>query len=242
VVPKQTRETISYDVKQYTMSGAEVLEPVDHAGCYIPIVPVYGDEIALDGKRYFRSLIYSAKDLQRMFNYWRGVRNLFRGRQYVGSRPRCRVTAGRVLRARSQTRSSMLRVSTDQHEKAWARSACQEGGMIARSSLVSPATGLIGGGIFSGDRPRRARPDRRVIHASHGLDIVGGVQRLLQHAGRHACEWLPLRRYSLVFILDEGMRLFVRRGPLIDSGIERAHRADERRLRRQRDKLGRGRA
>jgi hypothetical protein len=53
------------------MSGAQVLETNDWAGKYIPIIPVYGDEIDVEGKRYFRSLIRDAKDAQRMFNYWR---------------------------------------------------------------------------------------------------------------------------------------------------------------------------
>lgn len=60
-----------YKVRQHIVSGAEVLETVDWAGSYIPIVPVYGDEVNVEGKRYFRSLIRDAKDAQRMFNYWR---------------------------------------------------------------------------------------------------------------------------------------------------------------------------
>lgn len=58
-------------VTQTFMSGADILETNEWQGCYIPIVPVYGDEIVVQGKRYFRSLIYNAKDAQRMFNYWR---------------------------------------------------------------------------------------------------------------------------------------------------------------------------
>lgn len=65
------REVSSHKVTQYIISGAEVLETVAWAGVYIPIVPVYGSEITLEGKRYFRSLIRSAKDSQQMFNYWR---------------------------------------------------------------------------------------------------------------------------------------------------------------------------
>jgi hypothetical protein len=53
------------------MSGAEVLETVDWAGKFIPIVPVYGDELLVDGRRRLRSLVRDAKDPQRMFNYWR---------------------------------------------------------------------------------------------------------------------------------------------------------------------------
>ena len=65
------RETQSHKVMQYILTGAEVLERNEWAGKYIPIVPVYGDEINVEGKRYFRSLIRDAKDSQRMFNYWR---------------------------------------------------------------------------------------------------------------------------------------------------------------------------
>lgn len=65
------RPVKGHKVRCRLMSGAEVLEETDWAGKYIPIVPVYGEEINLEGKRYFRSMIRSAKDAQRMFNYWR---------------------------------------------------------------------------------------------------------------------------------------------------------------------------
>ncbi|MGB4498529.1 MAG: portal protein [Methylococcaceae bacterium] len=65
------RETKSHKVTQYILTGAEVLETKEWAGRYIPIVPVYGDEVNVEGKRYFRSLIRDAKDSQRQFNFWR---------------------------------------------------------------------------------------------------------------------------------------------------------------------------
>lgn len=66
-----TRETRSHEVTQYIMSGAEILKTNKWPGKYIPIVPVYGEELNIEGKRYFRSLIRDAKDAQRNFNYWR---------------------------------------------------------------------------------------------------------------------------------------------------------------------------
>jgi hypothetical protein len=66
-----TRTTKTHKVKMCLLTGAEVLEEHEWGGKYIPIIPVYGDEINLEGKRYFRSLIHSAKDAQQMFNYWR---------------------------------------------------------------------------------------------------------------------------------------------------------------------------
>jgi hypothetical protein len=71
IVVTNQREVKSHKVMQYILTGAEVLESNEWAGRYIPIVPVYGDEINVEGKRYFRSLIRDAKDSQRMFNYWR---------------------------------------------------------------------------------------------------------------------------------------------------------------------------
>lgn len=65
------RDSKTNRVRQHIMSGCEILETKDWAGKYIPIVPVYGEEINVEGKRYFRSLIRDAKDPQRMFNYWR---------------------------------------------------------------------------------------------------------------------------------------------------------------------------
>lgn len=66
-----TRTAKSYKVTQVIMSGVDVLEENEWPGRYIPIIPVYGDEFTIEGKRYFRSLINPAKDAQRMFNYWR---------------------------------------------------------------------------------------------------------------------------------------------------------------------------
>lgn len=65
------RETTTKKVTQRIINGAEVLETNAWAGRYIPIIPVYGGEVVIEGKRTFKSLIRDAKDAQRMFNYWR---------------------------------------------------------------------------------------------------------------------------------------------------------------------------
>jgi hypothetical protein len=68
-----SREIPAYQVTQYIMTGVEVLETTQWSGHYIPIIPVYGDEVFIDGKRHLLSLIRQARDPQRMFNYWRTV-------------------------------------------------------------------------------------------------------------------------------------------------------------------------
>lgn len=60
-----------YKVRSYLMTGAEILKEEDWPGIYIPIIPVYGDEVYSEGKRHLRSIIRDAKDGNRMYNYWR---------------------------------------------------------------------------------------------------------------------------------------------------------------------------
>jgi hypothetical protein len=73
VTVQDTRPTRTMKVTQHIMNGCEIIETNEWAGKYIPIVPVYGDEVIIDGKRYLKSLIHDAKDAQRMLNYWRTV-------------------------------------------------------------------------------------------------------------------------------------------------------------------------
>lgn len=65
------RPTKKKKVTQRIMTGAEILETNEWAGKYIPIVPVYGDEVMVEGERHWLSLVRFAKDPQQMFNFWR---------------------------------------------------------------------------------------------------------------------------------------------------------------------------
>ena len=67
------RETKSYKITQYVMSGKQILEKTDWPGKYIPIIPVYGEDFIYEGRRYFVSLVRPAMDAQRMKNYWRST-------------------------------------------------------------------------------------------------------------------------------------------------------------------------
>lgn len=60
-------------VRCYLLSGQDVLEESVFPGKYVPIVPVYGEEMWRKGKRYLHSLIRKSKDAQRMYNYWKSL-------------------------------------------------------------------------------------------------------------------------------------------------------------------------
>lgn len=64
----------AWKVEWLTVSGSDILEePQEWAGRYIPIIPVWGKELFVDGKRITRGVIRHAKDPQRMYNYWRSM-------------------------------------------------------------------------------------------------------------------------------------------------------------------------
>ncbi len=65
-----SRETEKCTVKWVKLTANEVLERTEWEGKYIPIIPVYGDEVWQDGKRKSFSLITQAKDSQQRYNYW----------------------------------------------------------------------------------------------------------------------------------------------------------------------------
>jgi len=69
----RSKKVPSYKITHKIMSGAETLEETEWAGCLIPIVPVFGEEFWIEGRRYWRSLIHHGKDAQRNFNYWRSA-------------------------------------------------------------------------------------------------------------------------------------------------------------------------
>lgn len=69
----KSRPTRSWKVRRCVLSGAEELENEKWPGIYIPIVPVYGDVVNIEGKRYFQSLIRHAKDAQRQYNFQRSA-------------------------------------------------------------------------------------------------------------------------------------------------------------------------
>lgn len=65
------REVKTHKVCMYLVSGAEVLSgPHEWPGKYIPIVPVYGDLLYLEGRDVYSGLVRHAKDAARLNNYY----------------------------------------------------------------------------------------------------------------------------------------------------------------------------
>lgn len=57
-------------IRRYKFSGADMLDETEFPGDYIPIVPVIGEDVWIDGKRILASLIRQARDPQLRLNHW----------------------------------------------------------------------------------------------------------------------------------------------------------------------------
>lgn len=69
------KRTVTYDkVKMEIVSGIEVLEgPYDWAGRYIPIVPVWGNLVNVDGHDEWYGMVRMSRDAQMLYNYNRST-------------------------------------------------------------------------------------------------------------------------------------------------------------------------
>jgi hypothetical protein len=63
------RETEFVTVRWAKLSGWEVLDETEWLGEHIPVVPVLGDELNVDGKLQLEGVVRFAKDPQRQFNF-----------------------------------------------------------------------------------------------------------------------------------------------------------------------------
>jgi len=66
----KSRTTEIRSVKWRLINGVEVLKEKDWPGQWIPIIPVLGDEIEIDGERQLVGMVRYARDPARMYNYW----------------------------------------------------------------------------------------------------------------------------------------------------------------------------
>ncbi len=70
---EDSRVSIQTEVQWFKLNAIEILDQTVWPGKHIPIVPVYGTELNVDGVRTWSGLIRSAKDAQRAFNYWKSA-------------------------------------------------------------------------------------------------------------------------------------------------------------------------
>ena len=64
------REAWRRKVNWYKVTAFNILEQKEWAGRYIPVIPVYGSQVIIDGRLMRYGMVRNAKDPQRMLNFW----------------------------------------------------------------------------------------------------------------------------------------------------------------------------
>lgn len=70
VTVKNERDSYRQKVMWYKLTGVDILEKTEIKCDWIPLFPVYGDEIDIEGKVVRSGLVRYAKDPAQMYNYW----------------------------------------------------------------------------------------------------------------------------------------------------------------------------
>lgn len=137
-----TRKVLVPKVKWAKICGNTIKEKRDLPGKYIPLIPVYGDEIVIKGKRRLISLVRFAKDPQRMFNYWRS-------------------TEVELLSLQSKAPFVVAEGQLDGYEREW-----QEANVEPKPYLTYKPTSLNGQPVGAPQRQAFATSPTGVIHGA----------------------------------------------------------------------------
>lgn len=65
-----SRDGYKRTVEWYKLAPDNVLDETIIPASYIPVIPVYGNEVDIEGKPHRSGLVRNAKDPQRQYNYW----------------------------------------------------------------------------------------------------------------------------------------------------------------------------
>jgi hypothetical protein len=193
------REVASSKVVQRIMTGAEVLETVEWAGRYIPIVPVYGEEMHVDGRRRLRGLVRDAKDAQRMFNYWRTTSTelvaLAPKAPFIGRKGAFETDAARWATANTQTHAYL---EYDGPEPPIRQPfAGPPAGAVQEAMLASDDMKSIIGlhdaslGARSNETSGRAIMARQREGDVSTYHYIDNLSRAIRHAGRILIDLIP---------------------------------------------------
>lgn len=217
IMPVEQGVEQSFKVTQYILTGAEVLETNEWPGKYIPIVPVYGDEINIEGKRYFRSLINPAKDAQRMHNYWRSMATelvaLAPKAPYIGEEGAFDVDPAKWSTANNQSHAYLEFKKGAQRPERQPFAGVPAGALQEALNSADDMKAIVG--IYDaslGARSNetsgiaiRARQKEGDVSTFHFID---NLSRAIRHAGRILIDLIPkvYNQARIIRILGEDMK------------------------------------
>ncbi len=203
-------------VTQYIMTGAEVLETNDWPGSFIPIIPVYGDEINEEGKRHFRSLINPVKDAQRQYNYWETMATeliaLAPKAPFIGEEGAFDIDP-RWATSNSETHPYLQYKKGSQMPQRQPFAGVP-GGVLAEAARsnedMKRILGIFGPGLEA-PSPQSSGVARRVAAAAGDVStfhFVDNLSRAIRHAGRILIDLIPkvYNKQRVIRTLGEDMK------------------------------------
>src|ERR1700680_4153276 len=195
-----SRAALGYRVTQRILTGAEVLETNEWAGQYIPLVPVYGDEVNVEGRRHFRGLVRAAKDPQRMLNYWRTASTelvaLAPKAPFIGPKGAFRTDAAKWATANVENHAFMeYDGEVPPQRQPFARGpagALQEA--LNASDDIKSIAGMYDAslGAESNEVSGRAILARQREGDVSTFHFIDNLSRAIEHAGRILIDLIPL--------------------------------------------------
>ena len=194
-----TRPTKTKRVTQRIMTGAEVLETNAWAGRYIPVVPVYGEEIMVEGTRHFVSLVRWSKDPQQMFNYWRTASTelvaLAPKTPFIGPKGAFNTDAGKWATANAVSHAYIEYDGTTAPQRqpfAGPPAGALQEAMNASDDMKS-TMGMYDAalGARSNETSGRAILQRQRESDTATFNYVDNLSRAIKHAGRIIVDLIP---------------------------------------------------
>jgi len=193
-------------VKWSKINACEELESQDWAGKWIPIVPVLGTEIIVEGDRHLLGVIRFAKDSQRMYNYHVSAQT-----ESIGLAPKSPfiVAAGQIegfendwASANTTNHAVLTYNPTDvagkplpppQRNSVEPPIAAISAAIMQSSADIKATTGLYDDslGTGHGDRSGRAILARQKEGDTANLHLSDNLVRSLRFAGRILVDLIP---------------------------------------------------
>ncbi len=215
---KKTREATSYTVEWYKITGNDVIEgPKVIPGKYIPVIPVWGKKLNVNGVRKIRGLVRNAKDVQRIYNYERS--------QYIESVALTPKTpylltpdqiAGHEKSWKASLKEAFAYLLYNPDKKAPWKPSKEQATQVPAGHAASIAiadkefndtTGVPEAmrGVKSNERSGRALIERNRQGATGSFVYIDNLVIAIEHAGRVIVDMIPYYYDSsrVIRIMDE---------------------------------------
>jgi len=224
-------------VKWCKINGCEILEETTWPGKYIPIIPVYGSELYIEGKKTLEGIVRNAMDSQRMYNYWASAET-----EAIALAPRTPfiVAEGQIEGYEQEWRTANTRNHSylpykpttldgnpspppQRNSFEPAVQAITQARMLASEDLKS-TTGIYDAslGAQSNETSGIAIQRRNVQAQTSNFHFIDNLTRSLRHAGRVLVDLIPkiydTERAARIIGDDGEQKIVTVNGPTEDNG------------------------